>query len=275
MTEGAPRPPWLRPIAVAVVLLVHAGALLLRAEERVTPGEGPVEISLVAETEPSPAATPEMLPSEAARAETPTPPEPVPEPVPEPEPTPEPVASETPPPVTPPPEPVPEPTPEPAPEPIPAPPPVPVPEAAPLPPPPPERPTILRKERREKPPKRRTEPAEPRRTASIDAAAQAARRAAEGAARRATAASYASLVAGEIRRHRHYPSAAREANVTGVVVVAFTVGPHGTIVAHSIQRSSGQAILDGAVHAMMGAVRLPPPPGGVFRSSVSVRFETR
>ncbi len=167
MTEGAPRPPWLRPIAVAVVLLVHAGALLLRAEERVTPGEGPVEISLVAETEPSPAATPEMLPSEAARAETPTPPEP--EPVPEPEPTPEPVASETPPPVTPPPEPVPEPTPEPEPEPE----PVPVPEAAPL-PPPPERPTILREERREKPPKRRTEPAEPRRTASIDAAAQAA-----------------------------------------------------------------------------------------------------
>ncbi len=264
MTEGAPRPPWLRPIAVAVVLLVHAGALLLRAEERVTPGEGPVEISLVAETEPSPAATPEMLPSEAARAEAPTPPEP--EPVPEPEPTPEPVASETPPPVTPPPEPTPERTPEP----------VPVPEAAPLPPPPPERPTILREERREKPPKRRTEPAEPRRTASIDAAAQAARRAAEGgAARRAAATSYASLVAGEIRRHRHYPSAAREANVTGVVVVAFTVGPRGTIVAHSIQRSSGQAILDGAVHAMMGAVRLPPPPGGVFRSSVSVRFETR
>lgn len=274
MTEGAPRPPWLRPIAVAVVLLVHAGALLLRAEERVAPGEGPVEISLVAETEPSPAATPETLPSEAARAETPTPPEPepVPEPVPEPTPTPEPVTSETPPPVTPPPEP----TPEPLPEPIPAPPPVPVPEAAPLPPsPPPERPTIQREARREKPPKRRTEPAEPRRTASIDAAAQAARRAAEGAARRAAAASYASLVAGEIRRHRHYPSAAREANVTGVVVVAFTVGPRGTIVGHSILRSSGQAILDGAVHAMMGAVRLPPPPGGVFRSSVSVRFETR
>ncbi|NLH82557.1 MAG: energy transducer TonB, partial [Phyllobacteriaceae bacterium] len=94
-------------------------------------------------------------------------------------------------------------------------------------------------------------------------------------ARRAAAASYASLVAGEIRRRRYYPEEARRAGLAGTVVVAFTIGPGGGVAAHSIVRSSGHAALDAAVRGMMAGMRLPPPPGGVFRATVPVRFETR
>jgi protein TonB len=83
---------------------------------------------------------------------------------------------------------------------------------------------------------------------------------------------YASLLAAEVARHKVYPAAARAAQATGSVGVTFTVGPSGRIVSHSITRSSGNALLDGAVHAMMAAVHAPPPPDGVFRSSTTVNF---
>ncbi len=237
MSVAPLRPAWLRPVAIAIVLAAHAGAFLSRASEEVAPGSGPIEIAVVSEPEPSPEPTPELLPVDAARAEVAPPPE---DPAPEPEPPPEPA-----------------------------------PLAEALPPPPEPPPVDPPRKHPTEPPRRERRPEPPRPAPSIEAAARAAARAAAGEARRAAAASYAALVAGEIRRHRHYPPAAREANVTGVVVVAFTVGPGGTIVSHSIVRSSGHGILDGAVRSMMGAVRLPPPPGGVFTSSIPVRFETR
>ncbi len=247
MSEVALRPGWLRPVAIAVVLAAHAGAFLLRASEEVAPGSGPIEIAVVSEPEPSPEPTPELLPVDAARAETAPPPEdPAPEPRIEPE-------AELPP----------EPTPEPPPEPAPL--------AEALPPPPVDPP----KKHPPEPPRRERRAEPPRPAPSIEASARAAARAAAGEARRAAAASYAALVAGEIRSHRHYPPAARAANITGVVVVAFTVGPGGPIASHSIVRPSGPGVLDGAVRAMMSAVRLPPPPGGLFTSSIPVRFETR
>lgn len=263
MSGTGPRPVWLRPSALAIVVLAHVGALFVRAEETVTPGRGPIEIAIVSEPEPNPEArsepTPEVLPNEASSAREATP---------EPSPTPSVPVEET---ATAEDIPEPEPTLEPTP-----PEPVATTATVPLPPPPEARPAIVREDRRDKPVKRRkVETSERRREASIDAAARESKRATDGAARRAAAASYASLVAGEIRRHRHYPTSAREADVIGVVGVAFTVGPGGTIVSHSITRSSGSGALDGAVHGMMRAVRLPPPPGGVFRSSISIRFETR
>ncbi len=57
------------------------------------------------------------------------------------------------------------------------------------------------------------------------------------------------------------------------MVVAFVIGPGGSVATHTIVRSSGHAVRDRAVHAMMSAVHLPPPPGGVFRSTVPVRFD--
>lgn len=243
---SAIRPIWLRPAVIAAVVGVHAAVFAARFGEAVTPGSGPIEIAVVSEPEPSPEPTPEVLPSDASRAEAPPP---------EPEPPPPEVSEETPPIAVP----------------------TPVAEQA-LPEPraeaPRERPKKVVERKKEKP-KPRREAEEPTRIASIDASAQAAARASEAEARRAAAASYASLVAAEIARHKHYPASARESGVAGSVGVAFTVGGGGTIVSHSIVRSSGHGELDAAVHGMMAAVRLPPPPGGVYRSSISVRFDLR
>jgi len=41
----------------------------------------------------------------------------------------------------------------------------------------------------------------------------------------------------------------------------------------SLTRSSGQSALDNAVHQMMAAVSLPPPPGGSFQPTVPIRFD--
>lgn len=86
-------------------------------------------------------------------------------------------------------------------------------------------------------------------------------------------ANYRSIVAAELNRRKFYPPAARSSGARGVVVVNFTVGSGGHVTQHAITRSSGQPALDQAVHQMMAAVSLPPPPGGVFRASVPIHFD--
>jgi protein TonB len=54
--------------------------------------------------------------------------------------------------------------------------------------------------------------------------------------------------------------------------VAFTVGPSGRVVSQSITRSSGNAALDNAAHAIVSAVSAPPPPGGTFLTRTNIRF---
>lgn len=244
MISKGPRPPWLRPMAVAAVIALHAAVFAGHRPQDGLRLAGPVEIDLVSDPAPEAAPTPESLPAPEAKAE----PELVP---------PEPLSPEPQPTVEPPPAPEPPPIAEPPPEPQP---PVTV-ERPPEKTPPPER----RKPRREE---------KPRRPAStIDSARAEAARAEAVAAARAATASYAAEVSAELRRHRHYPAAAREAGITGVVVVAFVVGPGGRVATHSIVRSSGHPILDQAVHGMMSAISLPPPPGGMFRSTVPVRFD--
>jgi periplasmic protein TonB len=85
-------------------------------------------------------------------------------------------------------------------------------------------------------------------------------------------ATYRSLVIAELGRHKQYPPAALSAGVQGTVVVSFTIGPAGRVVAHTITRSSGSSALDSAVHRMMAAVSLPPPPGGIYRATAPVEF---
>jgi protein TonB len=87
-----------------------------------------------------------------------------------------------------------------------------------------------------------------------------------------SSATYAALLAGELRRHTFYPAAARAVGATGTVGVVFTVGPSGRVISQSITRSSGNAALDAAAHAIMSAVRTPPPPGGRFSTSTNLRF---
>jgi protein TonB len=86
-------------------------------------------------------------------------------------------------------------------------------------------------------------------------------------------ATYRSIVAAELNRRKFYPPAARASGVEGVVTVTFTVGASGHVTGHAITRSSGQPALDQAVHQMMAAISLPPPPGGVFRATVPIRFD--
>ena len=85
-------------------------------------------------------------------------------------------------------------------------------------------------------------------------------------------ATYRSLVIAELSRHKQYPPAALSAGVQGTVVVAFTIGPSGRVVAHAITHSSGSSALDGAVHRMMAAISLPPPPGGSYRATAPIQF---
>lgn len=174
---------------------------------------------------------------------------------PEPEPAPVPVAAAEPPP------------PEPEPEPPPPPPPEAVVLPDPTPPPPPPKPE---KKAEKKPVERK--PVEHRPVASETNEAREAKAAALEAAR-AAAASYAARVAGELERHKRYPAEARAARFEGTVVLAFVIGPAGAIVSHSIARSSGNAALDAAVHAMVAAARFDPPPGGRFASSIPIRFK--
>jgi periplasmic protein TonB len=85
-------------------------------------------------------------------------------------------------------------------------------------------------------------------------------------------ATYRSLVIAELSRHKQYPPAALSGGVQGTVVVTFTIGPSGRVVGHTITRSSGSSALDGAVHRMMSAISLPPPPGGIYRATAPVEF---
>ena len=85
-------------------------------------------------------------------------------------------------------------------------------------------------------------------------------------------ASYAALLAAEIRRRTFYPAAARASGESGSVGVAFTVGPSGRVGGLSITSSSGNAALDGAARSILRAIHTPPPPGGTFSASTSIRF---
>jgi len=248
VTTAALRPRWLRPVVFAAVAALHGAAFGLGGEAVVRPGAGLVAIAVVSEPDPTPETTPVpgAAPAETAAASEPaSPPE-------EPPPPEEPLPEEPP---------VEDVVPDPAP-------------AVALPAPrPAEPPAVVERKR---PPRR--DPAaveQPRRRALDEARSRAAVPVERENARQAAAASYASLVAGEIRRRRYYPEEARRAGLTGTVVVAFAIGPSGGIASHSIVRSSAAWPLDAAVRGMMAGMRLPPPPGGTFRATVPVRFETQ
>lgn len=170
----------------------------------------------------------------------------MPEPVPEPSSEPEPVfpASEVPPApdVTPPDLPL-----------------SPVAEATPIvKPPEPKKPPLRRKPE----PQRQTTKKQPVRTVSRPAAA----------ASEVSASQYASMVVRAIQANRFYPASARNDGVTGSVSVHFTVGPSGRVRSAHVIRSSGSATLDGAALQIVRSIAPPPPPGGVFTGSTSLRF---
>jgi protein TonB len=83
---------------------------------------------------------------------------------------------------------------------------------------------------------------------------------------------YGSLVNAELNRRKRYPPMARDMGIEGSVGVSFTVGASGRVVSHAITRPSGHASLDESVRSLMASVAFPPPPGGVFPYSTSIRF---
>ena len=88
---------------------------------------------------------------------------------------------------------------------------------------------------------------------------------ASGSGRRATAgdANYYALVAKHLARHQQYPAAARNNRVQGRGTVTFTINGDGSVTAVEIVRSSGAAILDQEILAMLRrAAPFPKPRNG-------------
>lgn len=234
--EPKARPVWLRPAAVAAAVTLHAGAavFLVGRVEPLSPVDA-VEVTLLAQGD---SAEDRQQIDEVKEA-----------------PPPAPQTAET----------APERT-APAPK-------IVAPEAVPLPVAKPK--PVLRPNKRDLAEQDDERPTSAERRSKTQAARLAAHRgAAQGEAKASglSRASYASLLSAELNRRKVYPSAARAAGVTGSVGVAFTIGASGRVTGHSILNSSGDAALDGAVHAMMAAVHAPPPPGGSFSTSTTIRF---
>lgn len=256
--RGAPRerirPPWLRPLALAAILAMHALVFVaIRSRPAaLSPLDG-VEVTLAPLGD---AAEDQKKQDEIKPAAPPPPAEQV-----APPPVQAPLAQEAPPPK------------------------VVAPEAIPLPAAPPEPPKAVAARQEKRPEvkqikenriaeKRKQEEAAERRRKAQEAR-QELRRGAEHGAARASAmspAAYAGLLAAEIRRHTFYPAAARASGATGVVGVAFTIGPSGRLAALSITRSSGNPMLDAAARTTLRAIHTPPPPGGRFSTSTNIRF---
>jgi protein TonB len=251
------RPVWLRPLALGLILALHAGLFFqFKARPQVLAPLDTVEVTLVplgdsaADQQKIEESQPEPPPAPAPAVETP------------------PELSAQPPAVL-------------------------APEAVPLPAEPPKpavKPKPVQKPMAEKPARptaeelREKKQAENRKIQEAverrrkDKAQEAQQEARRGAANgRANAggmstASYAALLSAELRRHTFYPAAARAVGATGTVGVAFTVGPSGRVISQSVTHSSGNAALDSAAHAIMSAIHMPPPPGGRFSTSTNLRF---
>jgi periplasmic protein TonB len=256
------RPPWLRPLALLLILAFHS--LMFVAVKGRPAALSPldtVEVSLVplGDAAEDQKKQEEVKPAEMAAQELPQePPPPVQQ------------AERV--------EPV---------EPPPPPPQVAVPEAVPLPveppkpiaPPPavvekkpPPKPVVVRDDQRQKA-REEHETAERRRKAQ-EARQELKRGAANGSTQASSMspAAYAGLLAAEIRRRTFYPAAARAAGATGAVGVAFTVGPSGRVISQSITHSSGNPVLDAAARTTLSGIHTPPPPGGRFSTSTNIRF---
>jgi protein TonB len=91
---------------------------------------------------------------------------------------------------------------------------------------------------------------------------------------------YAAAIARILRRNLRYPAIARDQGIEGVVVVTFAIARDGTVLAPSLLRSSGAAMLDQEALALLRRVsplpRLPESmPGAQANVVVPIGFELR
>jgi periplasmic protein TonB len=61
-------------------------------------------------------------------------------------------------------------------------------------------------------------------------------------------------------------------DVNASVGLSFVIGPTGSVSSASISRPSGDFKVDGALRRMLASSSFPPPPGGRFSGSVTVRI---
>jgi protein TonB len=84
--------------------------------------------------------------------------------------------------------------------------------------------------------------------------------------------SYLAEVRRRLEKQKTYPWAARRQHREGVVVLKFTIGRGGEIASHTIARSSGHEVLDGAAAAALQKVgRFPPLPAALGRSQLNIQ----
>ncbi len=93
-------------------------------------------------------------------------------------------------------------------------------------------------------------------------------------------ANYYGKLASWLNRHKRYPSRARRLRQEGTVKVLFTIDRRGRLLSHRIVASSGHALLDQEVKAMLKrASPLPAFPAGMSQSkltlTVPIRFNLR
>lgn len=83
--------------------------------------------------------------------------------------------------------------------------------------------------------------------------------------------SYLAEVRRLLEQHKTYPWMARRQYREGVVVLKFTIGKDGEIAGHTVTRSSGHEILDGAAaEALQKVGRFPPLPAALGRSQLNI-----
>lgn len=84
--------------------------------------------------------------------------------------------------------------------------------------------------------------------------------------------SYLAEVRRLLEQHKTYPWMARRQHREGVVVLKFTIGQEGEIAGHTITRSSGHEVLDGAAaEALQKVGRFPPLPIALGRSLLTIQ----
>lgn len=124
-------------------------------------------------------------------------------------------------------------------------------------------------------------PAPEKRKAQVQTQREAPRAAAQqnssGSAASVSPARWQARVASHLERRKRYPSAAKRQGQQGTAQVRFTIDGSGNVQSVSLVRSSGVALLDEEVVALVRrASPVPAPPPGVNRTIVvPIRFSMR
>ena len=85
---------------------------------------------------------------------------------------------------------------------------------------------------------------------------------------------YAGKVAGEIEKHKVYPPSAKELDMTGDVVLSYTLNRQGSVVEASVLKSSGFKLLDEAALKALRASRFDAMTAGLWPGAPSKTFTT-